>query len=50
MVAFTALEMGHVFNYTQDSHSQVLKHLNAFDYVDEGEALGGCDDYCSVEF
>lgn len=50
VVAFTALEVGHVLYDSEDSYSEILEHLDAFDNVDEGESLWGCDDDCSVEF
>ena len=48
--ALSALIIGHILDYSKDGNSEVLEHLYSFDYVHEGESLGGCHDDCSIKF
>ena len=48
--ALSALIIGHVLNYSEDRNSEILEHLYSLNDVHEGKSLGGCHDYCSIEF
>ena len=49
VAALPALIVGHILDYAQNTHPQILEHLDSLDHIDEGQPLRSGHDDCPVE-